>query len=89
MPIREATFTVDLVDLGEHGYFTGFDDDYDFPTEMPYGWRCGPATQTSAVVAPTTDTGPEPGIGDHGERLLVQRWLAPQTPPVHPHISET
>ncbi|WP_257585889.1 MULTISPECIES: hypothetical protein [unclassified Streptomyces] len=55
MLIREATFTVDL---GEHGYLIGFDDDYDFPTEMPFGWRCGPATDATAVVLPTTDTGP-------------------------------
>ncbi|AGS73919.1 hypothetical protein [Streptomyces collinus] len=166
MLIREATFTVDL---GEHGYLIGFDDDYDFPHEMPFGWRCGPATDAIAVVLPTTDTGPlqmtvqvhdrppgpepgdgwepaeemslladvptlylatigqgdfwdawpeeqppleapppaadsggwvrmrlychvddpEPGIGDHGERHLVQLWPAPQMPPVHPDISET
>ncbi|MET9176263.1 hypothetical protein ABZX64_35335 [Streptomyces misionensis] len=55
MLIRETTFTVDL---GEHGYLIGFDDDYDFPTEMPFGWRCGPATDATAVVLPTTDTGP-------------------------------
>ncbi|MEU2307905.1 hypothetical protein [Streptomyces misionensis] len=164
MLIRETTFTVDL---GEHGYLIGFDDDYDFPTEMPFGWRCGPATDATAVVLPTTDTGPlqmtvqmhdnppdtepgdgwepaeemslladtptlylatigqgdfwdawpgdqppleapaaagsggwvrmrlychaddpAPGTGDHGERHLVQLWPAPQTPPVHPDISE-
>ncbi|MFF2133682.1 hypothetical protein ACFVW1_51890 [Streptomyces olivochromogenes] len=31
---------------------------------------------------------PEPGIGDHGERHLVQLWPAPHTPPVHPDIAE-
>ncbi len=31
---------------------------------------------------------PEPGIGDHGERHLIQLWPAPRTPPVHPDISE-
>ncbi|MEU8911369.1 hypothetical protein, partial [Streptomyces mirabilis] len=31
---------------------------------------------------------PEPGIGDHGERHLVQLWPAPHTPPVHPDITE-
>lgn len=55
MLIREAAFTVDL---GEHGYLIGFDDDYDFPSEMPFGWRCGPVTDATAVVLPTTDTGP-------------------------------
>ncbi|MEU6775139.1 hypothetical protein [Streptomyces sp. NPDC046759] len=163
MLVCEASFTVDL---GEHGYFIGFDD-YDFPPEMPFGWRCGPATQATAVVLPTTDTGPlqmtvqihdspprpesgdgrelpeelslltetstfylatigqgdfwdawpeeqppfqapppaadsggwvrmrlychvdnpQPGIGDHGERHLIQLWSAPQTLPVHPDIS--
>ncbi|MEU1661002.1 hypothetical protein ABZ527_33605 [Streptomyces griseofuscus] len=164
MLIREVSFTVDL---GEHGYLIGFDDDYDFPSEMPFGWRCGPATPATAVVLPTTDTGPlqmtvqthdsppdtepgdgwepaeemslladtptlclatigqgdfwdawpedqppleapeaadsggwvhmrlychvddlEPGIGDHGERHLIQLWPAPQAPAVHPDISD-
>ncbi|GAA1042338.1 hypothetical protein GCM10009566_43650 [Streptomyces murinus] len=162
MLIRETTFTVEV---GEHGYFIGFDDDYDFPSEMPFGWRCGSATPANAVVLPTTDTGTlqmtvqlhdsppdtepgdgwepaeemslladtptlhvatigqgdfwdawpeeeppldafadgddwvrmrlycrvddfEPGIGDRGERHLIQLWPAPQTPPVHPDISE-
>ncbi|MYR87125.1 hypothetical protein GTY41_19790 [Streptomyces sp. SID685] len=162
MLIRETTFTVDL---GENGYLIGFDDDYDFPSEMPFGWRCGPATPATAVVLPTTDTGTlrmtvqlhdsppdaergdgwepaeemslladtptlcvatigqgdfwdawpeeeppleasakgdgwvrmrlychvddaEPGTGDRGERHLIQFWPAPQTPPVHPDISE-
>ena len=31
---------------------------------------------------------PEPGIGGHGERHLVQLWRAPQAPPLHPEISE-
>ncbi|MGW0969919.1 hypothetical protein [Streptomyces sp. NPDC002516] len=31
---------------------------------------------------------PEPGIGDHGERHLVQLWPAPHTPSVHPDITE-
>ena len=25
---------------------------------MPFGWRCGPATDANAVVLTTTDTGP-------------------------------
>lgn len=131
---------------------------------MPFGWRCGPATDANAVVLTTTDTGPnqmtiqvhdpagpetggdwepaeetacaptcplhhghwrgdimdawpdeepplelppapdggdwvrmrlychaddpEPGIGDHGERHLIQLWPAPQTAPLHPEITE-
>ncbi|MGR6974921.1 hypothetical protein ACU639_35875 [Streptomyces cynarae] len=31
---------------------------------------------------------PEPGIGDHGERHLVQLWRATQAPPLHPEITE-
>ncbi|MEV5433176.1 hypothetical protein [Streptomyces sp. NPDC052701] len=31
--------------------------------------------------------GPEPGIGDHGERHLLQLWPAPPTSPVHPEIT--
>ncbi|WP_053710776.1 hypothetical protein [Streptomyces sp. NRRL B-3648] len=31
---------------------------------------------------------PEPGIGDHGERHLIQFWPAPATAPVHPVLSE-
>ncbi|OIJ99216.1 hypothetical protein BIV25_09280 [Streptomyces sp. MUSC 14] len=27
---------------------------------------------------------PEPGIGDRGERHLIQLWAAPEEPPVHP-----
>ncbi|MFF7368619.1 hypothetical protein [Streptomyces tricolor] len=160
--------TVSLtVDLGESGYLIGFTDDYDYPAEMPYGWRCGPAADASAVVLTTTDTGPlnltveihdtppdnapsggweaaeelslhvdlptlhlatleqgdivdawpddeppvrlpvtrdsgawarmrlycyandpEPGIGDHGERHLLQLWPAPPAPPIHPEISD-
>ncbi|WP_244189043.1 hypothetical protein [Streptomyces yokosukanensis] len=30
----------------------------------------------------------EPGIGDRGERHLIQLWLAPPTDPVHPPISD-
>jgi hypothetical protein len=164
MLLRELTFTIDV---GEHGYLIGFDDDYDFPREMPFGWRCGPATEAIVVVLPTTDTGPlqmtvqvhdtppspelddgwepaeemslladapalclatigqgdfwdawpeqepplemplsgegeewvrmrlychaddpEPGIGDHGERHLVQFWRAHQAPGVHPEITD-
>ncbi|MCC5481053.1 hypothetical protein [Streptomyces barringtoniae] len=163
MLVREATFTVDV---GENGYLIGFDDDYDWPKEMPFGWRCGLATDSNAIVMPTTDTGPvqmiiqvhdgppapergndweppeeislradypelclavirsefwdawpedepplevppsnegeqwvrmrlyshaddpEPGIGDHGERHLVQLWRAPQAPSLHPEITD-
>ncbi|ANP52334.1 hypothetical protein J2Z21_008767 [Streptomyces griseochromogenes] len=35
----------------------GFDDDYDFPPEMPFGGRRGPVTETVAVVLPATDSG--------------------------------
>ena len=165
MLVRESSFTVAL---GENGYLIGFTDDYDYPDEMPFGWRCGPATDEGAVVLTTTDTGPlhlaiqihdappapetsgdweateemslradvpalclatleqgdildawpdkepfleippspdgeewvrmrlychadnpEPGIGDHGERHLIQLWRAPHTPPVHPDITDT
>ncbi|MEV6946835.1 hypothetical protein AB0N07_33685 [Streptomyces sp. NPDC051172] len=164
MLVRASSFTVEL---GENGYLIGFTDDYEYPAEMPFGWRCGPATDANAVVLATTDTGPlqmtiqvhdappvpetdggwepaeemslradlptlhlatlesgdimdawpdeeaplrlrpapdggdwvrmrlychaddpEPGIGDHGERHLVQLWPAPETPPVHPDITE-
>ncbi|MCQ9178660.1 hypothetical protein KMT30_06370 [Streptomyces sp. IBSBF 2953] len=164
MLVRTSSFTVEL---GENGYLIGFTDDYAYPAEMPFGWRCGPATDANAIVLTTTDTGPlqltievhdappppqpsgawepaeemslhtdlptlclatleqgdildawpqdeapldllpsphgdawvrmrlychaddpEPGIGDHGERHLVQLWPAPNTPPVHPEITE-
>ncbi|MDG5804674.1 hypothetical protein P9869_18775 [Streptomyces ossamyceticus] len=165
MLVRASSFTVEL---GENGYLIGFTDDYAYPAEMPFGWRCGPATANSAVVLTTTDTGPlritvqihdapppaetdgdwepaeelslrtdlpdvslatleqgdamdawpddeppvpappaldasdgwvrmrlychtddpEPGIGDHGERHLVQLWSAPEAPPVHPDLTE-
>ncbi|MEU7306321.1 hypothetical protein AB0950_35805 [Streptomyces sp. NPDC007189] len=164
MLVQEAHFTVDL---GESGYLIGFTEHDDYPDETPYGWRCGPAGSSSAVVLTTTDTGPlqltvqihdsepasqaddawepaeelslhaesgrvhlatldpdeitdawpkeepplslptspdqeswvrmglychaddpEPGIGDHGERHLVQLWPAPATPPVHPALSD-
>ncbi|MEU0437722.1 hypothetical protein ABZ153_40265 [Streptomyces sp. NPDC006290] len=29
-----------------------------------------------------------PGIGDHGERHLIQLWPAPPTPPVHSDLTE-
>ncbi|WP_445684449.1 hypothetical protein [Streptomyces reticuli] len=164
MLVHQAEFTVDL---GESGYLIGFTEHDDYPDEMPYGWRCGPAGPSSVVVLPTTDTGPlqltiqihdsqpvpeassewepaeeisllaetdsihlatldpgevsdawpedhpplplesllgqdrsvrmrlychaddpEPGIGDHGERHLIQLWPAPATAPVHPAVSE-
>ncbi|MFF4710763.1 hypothetical protein ACFY2V_05070 [Streptomyces eurythermus] len=164
MLVHQAEFTVDL---GESGYLIGFTEHGDYPDEMPYGWHCGPAGPSSAIVLPTTDTGPlqltlqihdsppapetddawepaeeismpaetdrvhlatvdpgdvmdawpqeeqplrvhhapgqdgwirmrlycqtddpEPGIGDHGERHLIQLWPAPATPPVHPMIGE-
>ncbi|WP_260335823.1 hypothetical protein [Streptomyces sp. EAS-AB2608] len=55
MLVHQAEFTVDL---GESGYLIGFTEHDDYPDEMPYGWRCGPAGPSSAVVLPTTDTGP-------------------------------
>ncbi|MGW2621147.1 hypothetical protein [Streptomyces sp. NPDC001500] len=55
MLVRTSSFTVGL---GENGYLIGFTDDFDYPAEMPFGWRCGPATDASAVVLTTTDTGP-------------------------------
>ncbi|QTE03152.1 hypothetical protein [Streptomyces cyanogenus] len=55
MLVRQAEFTVDL---GESRYFIGFTERDDYPDEMPYGWRCGPAGDASAVVLTTTDTGP-------------------------------
>jgi hypothetical protein len=166
MLVHEAEFTVDL---GESGYLIGFTEHDDYPDEMPYGWRCGPAGPSSAIVLPTTDTGPlqltiqvhdsqpapkagtawepaeelsllaetdgihlatldpgdvmdawpeeepplrvrpllaqdrdrwvrmrlychaddpEPGIGDHGERHLIQFWPAPATAPVHATLGE-
>ncbi|MFE9679805.1 hypothetical protein ACFYO5_37895 [Streptomyces sp. NPDC006259] len=164
MLVRASSFTVDL---GENGYLIGFTDDYAYPAEMPFGWRCGPATgEANAVVLTTTETGPlhltvqvydgppppeaggdwelaeemslrvevpalclatleqgdvldawpqdqvpldvpasdsggwvrmrlychaddpEPGIGDHGERHLVQFWPTPHMPPVHPDITQ-
>lgn len=164
MLMHETQFTVDL---GESGYLIGFIEHDDYPDEMPYGWRCGPAGSSSAVVLTTTDTGPlrltvqvhdsppapetgdawepaeevslraetgrihlatldpgevmdawpeeepplrlvcspdqepwarlrlychaddpEPGIGDHGERHLIQLWPEPATAPVHPALSD-
>jgi hypothetical protein len=155
------------VELGENGYLIGFTDAYDYPAEMPFGWRCGPVTDANAVVLTTRDTGPllltlelhdappppqtshdwepaeeislrldlhtlhlatleqgdilearppdedalevepatdsgpwmrmrlycqaddpEPGLGDHGERHLIQLWHAPHTHPLHPDITD-
>ncbi|MER5535375.1 hypothetical protein [Streptomyces mirabilis] len=55
MLVRASSFTVDL---GKGGYLIGFTDDYEYPKELPFGWRCGPATDAGAVVLTTTDTGP-------------------------------
>ncbi|MGW4272203.1 hypothetical protein ACWEGQ_07535 [Streptomyces seoulensis] len=164
MLVQETRFTFEL---GESGYLIGFTEHDDYPGEMPYGWRCGPAGPSSAVVLTTTDTGPlhltvqihdsrpapeadnawepaeeislraetdrihlavldpgdvtdawpqqepvlrlpslsdphpwlrmrlhchaedpEPGIGDHGERHLIQLWPAPATDPVHPELGD-
>ncbi|MET9912979.1 hypothetical protein ABZZ74_40470 [Streptomyces sp. NPDC006476] len=164
MLVRASSFTVEL---GENGYLIGFTDNYDYPAEMSFGWRCGPATDANAVVLTTTDTGPldvtiqlhdapppqetdggwepaeelslhadlpslhlatlesgdildawpdeepplqlpaapdggtwvrmrlycqaddpEPGIGDHGERHLIQLWPSPESAPLHPEITE-
>ncbi|MFF4509299.1 hypothetical protein [Streptomyces sp. NPDC001401] len=162
MLVHEAAFTLEV---GENGYLIGFTEHDDYPAQMPYGWRCGPATPAGAIVLTTTDTGPvrltiqihdrppapetsggwepaeelslrtetaglclatlepgdildawpddeaalqlpaagddwvrmrlychtddpEPGIGDHGERHLIQLWHAPESDPVHPQITE-
>ncbi|MEU0255483.1 hypothetical protein ABZ299_23940 [Streptomyces sp. NPDC006184] len=166
MLVHQVGFTVGL---GESGYLIGFTEHDDYPDEMPYGWRCGPAAPSSAIVLPTTDTGPlrltiqvhdsqpapeassawepaeelslpaetdsihlatldpgdvmdawpeeetplrvrlpldqdqdqdqrmrlychaddpEPGIGDHGERHLIQLWPAPATTRLHPALRE-
>lgn len=55
MLLRETTFTIEVSEIG---YLIGVGEDYDYPDEIPYGWRCGPATASSAVVLATTDTGP-------------------------------
>ncbi|WP_043687301.1 hypothetical protein [Streptomyces xylophagus] len=167
MLVHQAAFTLEV---GESGYLIGFGELVDYPAQMPYGWRCGPATPVGAVVLTTTDTGPvlltvevhdgppqpevgdgwepaeeislrtdlpglclatlepgdvldawpddepplylsaaggesggegwvrmrlychaddpEPGLGDHGERHLIQLWPAPETAPLHPEITE-
>ncbi|MEV0502552.1 hypothetical protein AB0I84_33835 [Streptomyces spectabilis] len=161
MLVHEAQFTLDL---GESGYLIGFTEHDDYPDDMPYGWRCGPAGATSAIVLPTTEDGPlhltlqihdsqpvpepdaawetaeelslldtgtplhlatldpgdvtdawpedlpaprlpashdgwtrmrlychadhpDPGVGDHTERHLIQLWRAPATDPVHPALT--
>ncbi|GAA2321766.1 hypothetical protein Scani_00570 [Streptomyces caniferus] len=164
MLVREASFTFEV---GESGYLIGFTEHDDYPDEMPYGWHCGPAGKSSAIVLTATDTGPvrialqvhdsppapetdpdwdpaeelslqtttspvqlstldagdildawpadqpplhitaapdsgawvrlrlhchtdnrEPGLGDRGERHLLQLWPAPQSPPEHPPLTE-
>ena len=37
---------------------SSFTDDYEYPAPMPFGRRCGAATDANAVVLTTTDTGP-------------------------------
>ncbi|MGW7822405.1 hypothetical protein ACWGLF_30825 [Streptomyces puniciscabiei] len=37
----------------------------------------------------TPTPNPEPGVGDRGERHLIQLWVAPQQPPVHPQLTES
>ncbi|MFJ4585660.1 hypothetical protein [Streptomyces echinatus] len=32
---------------------------------------------------------PECGVGDRGERHLIQLWAAPEEPPVHPELTES
>ncbi|CAO5184562.1 conserved hypothetical protein [Frankia sp. AiPs1] len=163
MLLKDVVLTVEVQ---ESGYLLALGEDDDYPTEMPYGWRCGPAGASSIVVLTTTDTGPvsltmqlhdtppppdsstgwepveevslhadtntiavrvlgqgdivdawpdheaplvippaagdpqwirlrlhchvdhhEPGLGDRGERHLIQLWHAEQTPPIHPPLS--
>ncbi|MFG3023718.1 hypothetical protein ACGFZQ_35165 [Streptomyces sp. NPDC048254] len=67
--VRASSFTVEL---GENGYLIGFTDDYEYPAEMPFGWRCGPVTDANAVVLTTTDTGPL--------RMTIQVHDAPPAP---------
>ncbi|MEU1447573.1 hypothetical protein [Streptomyces mirabilis] len=99
MLVHASSFTVDL---GENGYLIGFTDDYEYPREMPFGWPdAWPEEEPPLHLPPSPDgtdwvrmrlychtDDPEPGIGDHGERHLVQLWRAPRTPPAHPEITE-
>ncbi|MEV4441391.1 hypothetical protein AB0K09_20675 [Streptomyces sp. NPDC049577] len=157
MIIAETTLTPET---GEYGYLLALGEEYEWPPEWPYGWRCGPIGSDTAHILTDTDTGaitiaiqthdeppppetgpgwgpaeeislhatetptlyilgsgdfeevepddgpltlptdqvpawirmrlychtpdPEPGVGNRGERHLIQLWAAPQEPPVHP-----
>ncbi len=56
----------------------------DEPPLSPYtsvGWA------RMRLYCPADD--PDPGIGDHGERHLIQFWPVPEAaPPIHPEITE-
>ncbi|WP_381562696.1 hypothetical protein [Streptomyces eurythermus] len=95
MLVHQAEFTVDL---GESGYLIGFTEHGDYPGDVMDAW---PQEEQPLRVhhAPGQDgwirmrlycqtDDPEPGIGDHGERHLIQLWPAPATPPVHPTVGE-
>ncbi|MEV6839400.1 hypothetical protein AB0N17_33685 [Streptomyces sp. NPDC051133] len=54
MIISESTLTPET---GEYGYLLALGEDYEWPPQWPYGWRCGPIGTDTAHILTDTDTG--------------------------------
>ncbi|MFF4188573.1 hypothetical protein ACFYZ9_35775 [Streptomyces sp. NPDC001691] len=54
MIIAESTLTPET---GEHGYLLALGEEYQWPPQWPYGWRCGPVGSDTAHILTDTDTG--------------------------------
>ncbi|GAA3131432.1 hypothetical protein GCM10010521_16760 [Streptomyces rameus] len=57
----------------------------DGPLQLPVDHL--PASVRMRLYCHTPD--PEPGVGDRGERHLIQLWAAARQPPVHPRLTES
>jgi hypothetical protein len=52
--IAETTLTPET---GEYGYLLALGEEYEWPPQWPYGWRCGPIGSDTAHILTDTDTG--------------------------------
>ncbi|MEU2860329.1 hypothetical protein ABZ672_18540 [Streptomyces mirabilis] len=88
-PVEEISLRADLpalyvATLGQGDILDAWPDD-EPPLEFPFS---SDGSDWVRMRLYCHEDDPEPGIGDHGERHLVQLWRAPQTPPVHPDITD-
>ncbi|MFI2206696.1 hypothetical protein ACH47Z_39425 [Streptomyces sp. NPDC020192] len=69
-------------ETGEYGYLLALGEDYAWPPQWPYGWRCGPIGSDTAHILTDTDTDTDTDTGTG--TITVQTHDAPPPPETEP-----